>query len=122
MTVTGDYAKVEVEEQWQVECTEHQIAFQCCTDDCVCHDPVVSAAATSSTNDIAFARDTTTDTGDSPTSSVAADIVVSAVGLAAVAGVGVFAMQRSANNNPIDRRDALQVALSSSSSSDYAAL
>lgn len=103
MTITGDYHQVEG--QWQVECTEHQIAFQCCTDDCACHDPVVTHdGATSSTNDVAA----TSNAEPSTTSSVAVPAVASVVGLAAVGGV-VVARARGC----LEQRDELQVALSS---------
>ena len=50
-TITGDYE--EVLDQWQVECTQQQISFQCCTKNCTCHDPVDSTSTAASTNDIA---------------------------------------------------------------------
>jgi hypothetical protein len=106
MTITGDYEKVE--DQWQVECTEHQIAFQCCTDQCDCHDPVVSAATpTSSTNEIASASGAKD--GDSSTSAAVLAGVASVAGLAIVGGVAAMARKHDRKN----QRDELQVSLSS---------
>ena len=78
----------------------HQIAFQCCTDDCVCHDPVVSAGAPSATNDddntVAEAANSgTANSNPSSSSSTEAVAVVGAVGSVMVLGaVAVIAYGR----------------------------
>jgi hypothetical protein len=89
--LAGDYS--EIMEDWQVECTSYQIAFQCCTSACACHDPVAGLGSGAST---AIAQDTATGTASSSTTIAAASAAVVAV--AAVGAVAVLASRRKAHD------------------------
>ena len=89
MTTTGDYHQVE--EQWQVECTEHQIAFMCCTPDCKCHDPVDTSGKDDDPNDIS---DRSPASGTTTSSSIAITVGVVGSSMAVLGALGLAAYGR----------------------------
>ena len=75
-----------------MECTEHRIAFMCCTKNCTCHDPVTTKLTPSPTppHTLASILEAANDAKIGRTSS--SDTTAITAGVAAASGVGVLAL------------------------------
>ena len=71
-----------------MECTEHQIAFMCCTKNCTCHDPVVTKATQAPTPAPGPVLEAASDAKIGRTSS--SDTTAITAGVAAASGVVVL--------------------------------
>ena len=72
-----------------MECTEHRIAFMCCTENCTCHDPVatkITPAPTPAPGSFLEAANDANNTGRTSSS----DTTAITAGVAAASGVVVL--------------------------------